>query len=132
MKSRIKNVLHYNRSLWVILAVLAVVVAFIAAFAFTPQQTSKKWIGKENTLTLDELKVIAKKGEAISWEDFAPYDGQDIGSGLYIMNYPMESPYSVLVGGVPGKKPMYVNLNNTETERYIDIRQENIDEFIQE
>ncbi|SNS47639.1 Signal transducer regulating beta-lactamase production, contains metallopeptidase domain [Anaerovirgula multivorans] len=87
--------------------------------------------GNENFLTLDELKLIAQKGDAISWDDFAPYDGRDVGSGLYIMHYPMEQPYYVRVGGVPGEPPMYIRLCSTETEQYIDIRQESIDEFIQ-
>ncbi|RCX07067.1 BlaR1 peptidase M56, partial [Anaerobacterium chartisolvens] len=87
--------------------------------------------GNENFLTLDELKLIAQKGDAISWDDFASYHGQDVGSGLYIMRYPMEPPYYVMVGGVPGEPPMYVRLYSTETEQYIDIRQESIDDFIQ-
>lgn len=86
--------------------------------------------GNENFLTLNELKLIAQKGDAISWDDFAPYNGQDIGFGLYIMHYPMEPPYFVRVGGVPGEPPMYVHLGSTETEQYIDIRKESIDEFI--
>jgi len=87
--------------------------------------------GTENFLTLDELKLIAQKGDAISWDDFATYHGRDVGSGLYIMHYSMEPPYYVTVGGVPGEPPMYVRLCSTETEQYIDIRQESIDEFIQ-
>lgn len=87
--------------------------------------------GNERLLTLEELKVIAKKGEDISWEDFEPYHGKDIGSGLYIMYYPLEQPYSVIVGGVPNKKPMYINLSSNKTKQYIDIRQESIDEFIE-
>lgn len=87
--------------------------------------------GNENFLTLDELKLIAQKGDAISWDDFASYHGQDVGSGLYIMRYPMEPPYYVTVGGVPGEPPMYVRLCSTETQQYIDIRQESIDDFVQ-
>lgn len=87
--------------------------------------------GYKESLTLDALKQIAEKGEAISWDDFAPYQGQDIGFGLYVMRYPMEQPYYVNVGGVPGETPMYVRLCSSMTEQYIDIRQESIDEFIQ-
>ncbi len=86
--------------------------------------------GNEKFLTLDELKLIAQKGDAISWNDFAPFHGRDVGSGLYIMNYPIEPPYYVSVGGFPGEPPMYVRLCSTDTEQHIDIRQESIDEFI--
>ncbi|HHV08720.1 MAG TPA: hypothetical protein GXX75_00380 [Clostridiales bacterium] len=144
-KSRIKNVLHYKKpALWVMLAALAGVAAICIAFASNPQRTSMEWarnlrvedvekieLVDEKFLTLDELKLIAQKGDAISWDDFAPYYGQSIGFGLYIMHYPMEQSYYVRVGGVPKEPPMYVYLGSTETEQYIDIRKESIDEFIQ-
>lgn len=82
-------------------------------------------------LSIDELKTIAQKGHAISWEDFSAYEVRAIGSGLYIMLYPMAEPYYVTVGGIPEETPMYVRLCSTETEQYIDIREESIDEFIQ-
>lgn len=132
MESRIKNVLHFKKhTLWFILVGFAVVITLFFVAYLNTQRTSKL-DGKEISLTLDDLKMIAEKGDSVSWEDFAPYDGQEIGSGLYIMSYQMESPYSVLVGGVPGKKPMYINLYNNKTQRYIDIRQENIEEFTKE
>lgn len=86
--------------------------------------------GDKPLLTIDELKTIAQKGDAISWEDFAAYDGRDVGFGLYIMLYPMEEPYYVTVGGVPEKTPIYIRLCSTKTEHYIDIREESIDDFI--
>lgn len=81
-------------------------------------------------LTINELKTIAHKGHAISWEDFSVYEGRAVGSGLYIMLYPMAEPYYVKVGGVQEETPMYVRLCSTETEHYIDIREESIDDFI--
>lgn len=82
-------------------------------------------------LTIDELKTIAQKGDAISWEDFSAYEARAIGSGLYIMLYPMAEPYYVTVGGIPQETPMYVRLCSTKTEQYIDIREESIDQFLQ-
>lgn len=82
-------------------------------------------------LTIDELKTIAQKGDAISWEDFSAYEVREIGSGLYIMLYPMTEPYYVTVGGIPEETPRYVRLCSTETEQYIDIREESIDQFLQ-
>lgn len=136
-KSRIENVLHYKKpALWVMLAALVAVSAICIVFASNPQRKSKEWaknlrVKDVANITMDELKLIASKGDAISWDDFAPYNGQDIGFGLYIMHYPMEPPYYVRVGGVPGDSPIYVYLGSTGTGQYIDIRQESIDEFIQ-
>lgn len=58
-------------------------------------------------------------------------DGQNVGFDLYIMLYPMAEPYYVTIGGIPEETPTYVRLYTAETENYIDIREEIIDEFIQ-
>lgn len=132
MKSKSKIVLYFKkRTSWFLLVGLVVVITSCFVVSLNIQRTSKS-DEKESSLTLDDLKLIAKKGDSVSFEDFSPYDGQDIGSGLYIMSYQMESPYSVLVGGVPGEKPMYVELYDNKTQKHIDIRQENIEEFIHE
>lgn len=132
MKSKSKIVLYFKkRTLWFLLIGLVVVITSCFVASLNIQRTSKS-DEKESSLTLDDLKLIAKKGDSVSFEDFLPYDGQDIGSGLYIMSYQMESPYSVLVGGVPEEKPMYVELYDNKTQKHIDIRQENIEEFIHE
>lgn len=84
-----------------------------------------------NLLTLDELKNIAQKGDLITWEDFAAFDGYNVGSGLYIMNYPIAEPYYLRIGGVPNETPMYIRLHCTDTEQFIDIREDSIDDFVQ-
>lgn len=83
-------------------------------------------------LTLDELKIIAQKGDLISWEDFAAFDGYAVGFGSYIMNYPMTEPYYLRIGDVPNETPMYIRLHCTNTEQFIDIREDSIDDFIQD
>jgi hypothetical protein len=89
---------------------------------------------KSNKLTLDTVKQLAKNGDKLSWEDFKIYEGKDIGSGLYIMMYPINDKYKILVGGSYGKdKPMYIYLVNNafkDNEKRIDIRYDNVDKFI--
>lgn len=85
-----------------------------------------------NNLTMDKVKELAKKGDELTWSDFEAYDGNDIGSGLIIISYQINSDYFVLIGGV-GKdvKPMYIRLvKGDDMDEYIDIRYENIDSFI--
>jgi hypothetical protein len=66
-------------------------------------------------------------------EDFREYIGKDSGSGLYIMSYPIDERFILLVGsGATSGKPMYVLLNKIGTEESIDIRSENIDKFVNE
>lgn len=82
-------------------------------------------------LTPADLRSIARKGEQITWDDFAPYAGDDIGFGLYIVNYPMSGPYYVRVGGPgPTEPPWYVRLYSADTEAYIDLRTQSPDDFL--
>ena len=83
-------------------------------------------------LTLARVQELAEKGENLTWTDFAPYEGREVGSGLFIMRYQMEEGYSLMVGGVPGEKPWYIRLCRGEPDRddYIDIREAGIPEFL--
>lgn len=83
-------------------------------------------------MTLETVKNLSKKGDKLSWEDFQTYDGgKDIGSGLYIKLYPIDDKYELLIGGGSLKEsPMYINLSNKDTKKSIDIRHDDIDEFI--
>jgi len=82
-------------------------------------------------LTLDDVVTLSKKGNALSWSDFERYQGREIGSGLYIMQYRIDELFDVLVGGVPDEKPMYIYLRiNNEAEDHIEIRTEDISAFI--
>jgi hypothetical protein len=89
---------------------------------------------KSNKLTLDTVKQLSKKGDKLSWEDFEIYEGKDIGSGLYIMMYPINDKYRILVGGSNLKeKPMYIYLVNNDfkdNQKRIDIRYDDVDKFI--
>ena len=78
---------------------------------------------KSGKLTLDIVEILSKKGDKLSWEDFKVYDGKEIGSGLYIMLYPIDDNYEILIGGAsPNEIPMYIYLVNKDTEKHIDIR----------
>lgn len=83
-------------------------------------------------LTLARVQELAEKGEDLTWTDLAPYEGREIGSGLYIMRYELEEDYSLVAGGVPGEKPWYIRLCRGKPLRddYIDIREAGIPEFL--
>lgn len=84
------------------------------------------------SLTINQVKQIAQKGDEVSWADFKDYKGKEIGSGLRIIYYEIEGEYDLMIGGTSeDEKPMYVRLVlDGNTDKYIDIRTENIDEFI--
>lgn len=81
-------------------------------------------------LSLDGVRDLAQKGEELTWKDFEAYTFEDIGSGLYIRKYEVDSEYHVLVGGGSiDKTPSYIYLVKTNGEK-IDIRYDDIDQFI--
>lgn len=84
-------------------------------------------------LTLADVINLSKKGDSLTWSDFEPFEGKDVGSGLYIMHYEINEEYSVTVGGVPYEAPWYINLvrnSGTENEEAIDIRTEDVLAFL--
>ena len=91
-------------------------------------------------LTIDELKVIAEKGEDIWWSDFEPYvQFSEYGSGILNRSYLVEDKYLLTVSGWPDSYISSIRLStaikvgeSTEGYREIDIRTESIDDFLKE
>ena len=90
----------------------------------TPPETGKQ-------LTMDDVIRLSAKGEALSWEDFAEYQGTMVGSGLYIMRYVIDEDYALSIGGIPTESPLYIYLSY-QNDRTIDIRTEDVAAFVKE
>lgn len=104
-----------------------------AEFTVSDRKTGDSAVYKEQ-LTMEIVKKLAAKGETLSWSDFEPYAGEEVGFGLYIMHYGIDNEYYILIGGsYMEEPPMYVRLVAAKNrDHYIDIRTENIDDFINE
>lgn len=50
-------------------------------------------------LTLDDVVFLAEKGDSLTWGDFENYDSQEVGSGLYIRQYPIDELFSLSLSG---------------------------------
>ena len=86
-------------------------------------------------LTLDKVVELSSKGEELTWSDFEQYDGQECGSGLYILSYAIDDDYELMIGGTPTENPMYIYLvrkNDADDSEPIDIRREDVQAFIDE
>ena len=83
-------------------------------------------------LTLETVKELAQKGTELTWSDFEQYESMEIGSGLYILSYEIDEDYALWIGGgSPEEPPMYILLVSVKnTDNNIDIRTDNIDDFI--
>ncbi len=85
------------------------------------------------TMTLDDVRRLAEKGKALSREDLALYDCEEVGSGLYIYSYPVDDRFHLTVGALSNdSEPIYYYLRNKETDDWIDIRTDDVDAFLQE
>ncbi len=100
-----------------------------------------KYISLENAITdiaqpslnMATLKdLVGLIGEDLTWDDFGPYWYEDVGSGLYIYRYPIDQDYYLQISGAsPDVPPMLIRLVDAkDAARYIDVRYEDIDEFI--
>ncbi len=86
----------------------------------------------ENILSIEKVIELSQKGNDLSWDDFEKYEGKEVGSGLYILAYEINNEYHLIIGGRDKKEtPMYIRLvRNENKDDFIDIRQENVEEFI--
>lgn len=74
-------------------------------------------------LTLEDVLKLSEKGEGLVWEDLDGFSYTEAGSGLYIRIYPIDSRYTLWVGGAgPSGLIMYANLNCAYFGEGVDIR----------
>lgn len=92
---------------------------------------SKADNGKVETthqLTLEDIVRLSKKGTDLSWKDFEKYPSKEVGSGLYVRCYEMESPLQLFIGGGDLEEPpVYINLVNSRTGDSFDIRKNDVE-----
>ncbi|MBT9775987.1 hypothetical protein GPL15_05650 [Clostridium sp. MCC353] len=98
---------------------------------------NEKWIlfrKEKSKLTLDNVIELSKKGDSLSLSDLSPYEGTDVGSGLYILSYEINDDFYLLAGSTgPENPPMYVRLVYADDrEQYIDIRDNDVESWIDE
>lgn len=82
-------------------------------------------------LTLDDVRALAQKGETLTRADFEPYACEEVGSGLYVLSYPIDETFDFLIGSAsPDAEPMYFYLRNRDVNAWIDIRTQDVEGFI--
>ena len=89
-------------------------------------------------MTLDDVRTLAQKGEALTWEDLLVYDGEDVGSG-YIRHFPIDEQYllSVSDGKRTGTPQKVILMRADDDGIYrsgagfsIDIRTDDVEAFL--
>lgn len=85
---------------------------------------------EKQPLTMEKLKaLVSAKGKELTWSDFEPFEGKDVGSGLFIMYYEIDENYAVTVGGVPTEKPWYIRLICNKYDSVFSITDNGADGF---
>lgn len=140
IKGRIKNILGFKKpAAWVVAVSVALVSALVIGFMLSRPSsgdTSDNDLWERDhysRLTVDDVRELAKKGDALDFGDFDGFRGADVSSNLdyHIMLYGVEGGYRLIVR-TDGRK-----IDSAQLERIwdnsgsgIDIRYNDVDEFI--
>lgn len=82
-------------------------------------------------MTMDDVSALSKLGRELSWDHLRDYEATDIGSGLYVLVFPINDTYELIcAGGSLVGKPAGVTLKNRLTELSYDIREGQLYRFL--
>ena len=82
------------------------------------------------TMTIDDVIELSKKGNALTLNDFAKFKGVIAGSGIFILEYDLGKGYTLMVGSVALDKIDYARLRYSGSENYIDIRTDDVEKYL--
>ena len=102
--------------------------------------TALDWFGisyiktkKAPELTLDKLvSLVAQYGDLLDWKHFQGYYYKEVGSGLYIREYPVDFNYKLFIGGgSTAAEPDYFYLATVDyPSEYVEIRSADLNAFL--
>ena len=83
---------------------------------------------------MSPLIDLASSGRTLTWDDFAPYEAESIGSGLLTLLYPIngiDGEYQLRITGTPDASPYTIVLQSVRDQtEWIDIRTDDIQTFL--
>lgn len=126
VKDRIKAVLNYKKpSFWIIL--IAIISCIVVGVCFLTKP-------KDDRLTISKVKELMNKGDNLTFGDFEQYDGEDIGSGFFIMRYEVEPNHYLLIYPTDVKKDSKITnaffVPNKNMDDKVDAFTQDIDEAL--
>ena len=137
---RLKDTLNSRKpAIWVIILLVLLAAALCAVLVLRPAAEPagrlKANDGAKAELTLEDVRVLARRGSALTFEDFNPFLGGDASSSMnyHIMLYGVEKRYRLIVR-TDGKTIDAANLESIWESggTGIDIRTGDIDRFAKE
>ena len=82
------------------------------------------------TMTLDDVIELSKKGSDLTVKDFIKFKGVIAGSGIFILEYDLGNGYTLTVGSAELYKIDYARLRYSGSENYIDIRTDDVEKYL--
>ncbi|MBQ8123313.1 MAG: hypothetical protein IJ170_08410 [Ruminococcus sp.] len=96
----------------------------------TTKAEEKNYFGGTKTMTLEDVAELSKKGTDLTWADLSGFKGEEVGSGIMILKYDLEEDLWLIVGGLPDDGIYFADLTMDVYRRGIDIRTEDISEYL--
>ena len=82
-------------------------------------------------LTLDMVIELAAKGDELTWSDFQQYKCTIVYPGSYVKNYDIDENFELEIAGESDiGKPKHIRLISKASGNRIDIRTNDVEEFI--
>ena len=90
-------------------------------------------------MTLDDVLELSARGEALTWEALLQFEGEDVGSGLYIYRFPINEDYCLeasdgKLSGTPTRVLLVAAADDgtfsASPGRCVDIRTEDVAAFL--
>ena len=82
------------------------------------------------TMTIDDVIELSKKGNALTLNDLAKFKGVIAGSGIFILEYDLGKGYTLMVGSMTLEKIDYARLRYSGSENFIDIRTDDVEKYL--
>ena len=104
-----------------------------------PPPATTHWIGGSKTMTLDDVRTLAKKGMKLGWADFEPYRGSTTFTETNLRLWQYEfGEYTLEVFGWYSESAVYdpeldsvtLQWKGKETDMITDIRTGNLEQFL--
>ncbi|MBP3249442.1 MAG: hypothetical protein J6M48_03680 [Ruminococcus sp.] len=96
----------------------------------TTKAEEKNYFGGTKTMTLEDVAELSKKGTDLTWADLSGFKGEEVGSGIMILKYDLGEDLWLIVGGLPDDGIYFADLTRDVYKRGIDIRTEDISEYL--
>lgn len=128
------NAVKIWRALRAVAIALTLVLTCTLAFLGCGSNGTREAIPDLDLATLKSLvHLYHERGEELSWDTFAPYYySEEVGSGTYARRYSVDPNYELVIEGESIEEPpLHMRLIFKKApNRYIDIRTEEIDSFV--